>query len=316
MNDLAEAGRPLTVPLDPAIDHALAAFGALAAQRASRSIGEALFERLAGDEPWGGSRLTGDGYPCEIAFATADTRVRFTVEPGERTLAPNERLELAAGVLERLGDPAIAPAVLAGLREMQSTGPLAYGAWVGGRVGAQGFTGKLYAEVPAGAPLRSRTLQLPHRELAPRMIAYVPASRAFEAYFRVRALEAGELAAVLAAAGCEQRAQAVHEFVEEAHGHRIRDRYPGPVGVSYGWPRPDRVTLYFYARAMWGPDAAIRRGFSRVARALGGDDTAYLRATSPMAERNDWKTWHGLFGLTLDAGGALSAAIGIRPVAP
>jgi hypothetical protein len=315
MNDLAMAGPGLGA-VHPAIDHALAAFDAPSACCASRAIADALAERLACDDPWTGSRLTGDGYPCEIAFATSDARVRFTVEPGAPSLAAGARLDVAARVLERLGDPAIPQAMVAGLREMQAAGPLSYGAWIGGRVGAHGFAGKLYVEVPPGAALRARSLQLPGREVTPRMVAYVPATGTFEAYFRARALEPGELAAVLVAIGAEQRAQQVHDFIEEAHGHRIRDRYPGPVGVSYGWPNPDRLTLYFYARSMWGPDAAIRRGFSHVARGLGADDGAYLRATEPMAERNDWKTWHGLFGLTLDTAGALSAAIGIRPVAP
>ena len=315
MNDLAIA-RTLPAHLHPAICWLLSAFEPSAADAALQTIGDALAERLAGDRPWSGSRLTGDGFPCEIGFATSDARVRFTIEPGMRALPPAERLDVAAQVLERLGDPAIPHAIIVGLREMQATGPLAYGAWVGGRVSAHGFAGKVYVETPAGAALKSRSLQLTDRELLPRMIAYAPASRAFEVYFRAPALEPGELAAVLVAAGGEHSARTVHELIEEARGRRIHDRYPGPVGVSYGWPPPDRVTLYFYARAMWGPDAAIRRGFSRLARSLGADDSVYLRATEPVSERNDWKTRHGLFAITLDAAGGVSAGIGIRPVAP
>ena len=318
MNDLSDAFAHAILPasIHPAIDHALASFDAPRAGIAARAICAALAARLAGGgDPWGGSRLTGDGFPLEIAFSTADDRIRATVEPGARTLPAAARLEVVATILEGLGEPVPRP-VLDGLLAMQAAGPLAYGAWLGLRAGAQGVAGQAYVEVPRGAPLRARSLPLGSREVTPRMIAYTPSSASFEAYVRVRALEPGELPAVLAPIGGEARVPSLLEFIEEAHGYRIRERFPGPVGVSYGWPSSERVTLHFYARAMWGPDAAIRRGFCRVARGLGWDDATYLRATAPIAERNDWKTFHGLLAVTLDAGGAVSLGIGVRPVAP
>lgn len=316
MNDLAESACIDVAAAHPAIAHVLSAFDASAAGAASRAIAEALAERLACEDPWVGSRLTGDGFPCEFAFSTADARVRFTVEPGARTLAPRERLDVAVHVLERLGHPPISRATITALRDMQASGELAYGAWIGGRAGPLGFTGKIYVEVPRGAALRSRSLAALARAASPRMIAFMPASAAFEAYLRIGTLSPAALPAVLAPVGGERHARAVHEFVEDVHGRRIHDRYPGHIGVSYDWPRAERLTMYFYAGALWGPDAAIRRGFSRAARMLGADDAPYLHATQPMAERDTWKTSHGLFGVTLDAAGGLSAAIGIRPLAP
>lgn len=319
MNDQAVAfpRKLVSEAIHPAIDHALSSFDAARARAAARATALALAGRLEGGRgAWGGSRLTGDGFPYELAFSTVDDRVRFTVEPGPCTLAPSSRLDVASQALVRLGEPAVPEPVLEDLRAMQACAPLTYGAWLGCRVGAAGAAGKVYVEMPAGAPFRARSLPLGARDLTPRMVAFSPSTGAFEAYFRVGFLAPGELPAVLVPAQGEGRAEWLHALIEDAHGRRIRDRFPGPVGVSYPWPHGDRVTLHFYARAMWGPDAAIRRGFSRVARNLGWDDRVYLRVTKPLADRNDWKTYHGLFGITLDVAGALSVGIGIRPLEP
>jgi hypothetical protein len=305
--------------IHPAIGHALAAFAPAIAQRAASAIRCALASRLgAGGKAWGGSRLTGDGFPFELGFATADDGLRFTIEPGAAELAPRERLAVAAGIARRVGGVPVAAEVVQGLQEMQSEGPLAYGAWIGCRVGPAGTRCKLYVEVPRGAPLRAGRLELADREATPRMIAYTPSTGIFETYCRVRSLEPRHLPAVLALAQAEGCAARLLDFIEETYGHRVRGRLPGPsVGVSYlAGDAADRVTLYFHARSIWGSDAAIRRGFPRVARTGGWDDEAYLRVTAPIAERDDWRTYHGLFGITIDASGRMALAIGVRPVAP
>lgn len=322
MSDLAELREPGAAceAIHPAIDHALRAFAPGHGIRAAKALRSVLGARLArgGDEAWKGSRLTGDGFPFELAFCTADDRLRFTVEPGVRDQPPHERLRLAAALAGGLGEAPVEPAVLEGLEAMQSHGSLAYGAWVGCRVGEGRTQCKLYVEVPQGAPLRSHGLALGDREATPRMLAYTPATGAFEAYCRVRSLEPCELAAVLAPAQAEARAPPLLDFIEECYGHPIRGRLPGPsVGVSYLLRAPERrVTLHFYARSMWGSDGGIRRGFSRAARGAGWDDEPYLRATAPIAQRDEWKTCHGLFGVTIDGSQRLALGIGVRPLPP
>lgn len=319
MDDLAlplECGL-LPVPIHPAIDHALSAFDAASARAAGHACMVALAERLAAsDDPWSGSRLTGDGLPFEISFCTADDRVRFTAEPGARSLAAGERLEAAARVVDWLGAPAIPLEVLRGLRSMQAGHELGFGAWIGCRAGAKGITTKVYVEVPDAVPFGARSVDPGVRGIAPRIVAYLPSSGTFEVYLRARKASPGELPALLASGGLEREGASALEYIELIHGHRLRDRLPGPVGVSYAWPKAGHVTLHFYARALWGPDAAIRRDFSRAGRALGWDDAPYLRATQAIAERNEWRTCHGLVGLTLDAAGTRALTIGLRPVAP
>ena len=304
----------------PAIGRALSAFDQPLASSAE-GLARALLEARAGRTPpgrWGGSPLTGDGFPFELAFCTADHRLRFTVEPGAPDLEPSNRLDAANAVLRRLGAEAMPADLLEACRAMQGQGPLKYGAWISCRVGAEGCAFKRYVEVPAEAqgPLTQAPVRLPDRVVLMRMIGYSAGAETVETYARISSLEPRHVAAVLAPAGLEARAAECLAFIEAAYGHTIRGRLPGPsVGVSYvrGPGAAPRVTLHFYARALWGSDARIRTRFSCIAAAFGWNPDVYLRVTEPMHAREDWKTFHGLLGITLDPSG-MSLTIGVRPV--
>lgn len=319
MTDLAYPAAALGA-IHPAIDYALGAFTPVDARLAAAAIWHACGARVASHEPdaWKGSRLTGDGFPFELTFSTADARLRFTVEPGARATALWSRLDAAATVAAMVGGVAAPPQALTGLRAMQANAALAYGAWLGVRIGPRGTDCKLYAEVPNGAPFRVESLALEGREVTPRMLACDLASGAIEAYCRVPSLEPRHLPAVLGTIGAGARAPCVLEFIEAAYGHRIRGRLPGPsIGVSFvrNSAQP-RVTLHFYARSLWGSDGGIRRGFARLACSTGWSGDAYLRVTESLTHRDEWRTYHGILSLTIDAAQRLSLSIGVRPVAP
>lgn len=314
-------GVPGHASLHPAIAHALSAVPADLASRAETAIRSLLGERLADPSPesWRSSRLTGDGFPFELAFSTADARLRFTLEPGPAGLDPRDRLAVALDALGRVSGEPVPEDVGRHLVAMQSGRTLAFGGWVGGRVGPADTAFKLYAEVPPDAPvmrLVERPIALGDRTVVRRMVAYSPASRAFEWYIRVPSLEPRHLRAVLRPALKETEASRLLEIIEDAYGYRVSGRLPGPsVGVSYlnrrGAPT---VTLHFYARALWGSDARIRRGFERMGRALGWDPGPYLQVTAPIATREDWRTYHGILSISLDPANVVSFAIGLRPV--
>jgi hypothetical protein len=280
-----------------------------------------LGERFARgcSDAWRSSRLTGDGFPFEIAFSTADDRLRFTLEPGGHDLDPHQRLDRASELMNLLSDDPVPPNVLQQSRAMQLAAPLKFGAWVGCRISEEGAAFKLYAEVPPGrlSSLNDLPLTLSDRTIIPRMFAYSPATGVFESYVRVPSLEPHHLPAVLAPAGLEAQAPWFINFIEEAYSHVVRGRLPGPsVGVSYVTERGStRITLHFYARALWGSDARIRRGFSRVARAFDWDTERYLEMTAPMATRESWRCYHGIFGITLSRFLPTSLTIGLRPIA-
>jgi hypothetical protein len=309
--------------LHPAVDHALSAFPQPVACQAA-AIARTIFEARvcsADLDGWAGSPLTGDGFPFELSFCTADDRLRFTAEPGPSDLDPERRLTVAAELVERLSGDRIPPDVLNALGAIQRGAHLKYGAWIGCRVATEGRAFKLYVEIPDGAQTAAvcqPQLRLPDRTISTRMLAYSPAADSFESYVRVDSLEPRHVPAVLAPVGLESRTAELVDFIAAAYGYAIRGRLPGPsVGVSYitGTPAIPRVTLHFYARALWGSDARIRRQFPRWAGARAWNPDPYLHATAPMAARESWKTFHGLLGITPDREG-MSLTIGLRPVSP
>ncbi len=273
----------------------------------------------ASPEAWQSSRLTGDGFPFEIAFSTADDRLRFTLEPGPAGLAPQHRLDRAVAAIRRLSTAPVPDDVVRDLAAVQSGAPLRYGAWVGTRVGPTDAAFKLYVEAPPSGPATAfmEPVALGDRTVERRMVAYIPKTRSFEWYSGVPSLEPRHVRAVLAPAGKEDEASRLLDVIEGIYGHRIRGRVPGPsVGVSYvDGVGMGTVTLHLYARALWGSDARIRQGFARIGREVGWDPEPYLELTAPMATREDWRTYHAAMSITLDPANAMSCAIGLRPVA-
>jgi hypothetical protein len=308
--------------LPAALRHALSAYPDASAARADRVVRVLLRERLENPSgaAWGSSRLTGDGFPVEVAFSTADDRLRLTLEPGSSGLDPARRLALAVHRVEAAGGHAVAPEILQALTSRNTSGPLRYGAWVGCRVGPDATAFKVYAEVPdprlrwPGHPGPF----LGDRDVALRMIAHVPGTGESETYFRIPSLLPEHLPAVLAPAGAEHRAGLLLAWVEALYGHRVRGRLPGPsLGVSYSCTAGvTSSTIHFYARALWGGDRRIRACFAAAATRMGWDPAAYLAVTAPLADAAGWRTSHGIVGLTLGAGSALSLSLGVRPVAP
>lgn len=285
------------------------------ARTAAAALAAALATRTGGDGAIdiGGSLLTGDGFPVEFGVAGDDPRLRVTVEPGPRSLAPADRTALAADLVAAIGGDGIDPATLARIRRVQSAPGLRYGAWLGTRHGEDGgVEAKLYLELPPGSDPDWPRPPLGRRAMTARMVACAP-DGAWEIYWRIPSLRPGELAAVLAPAGLEDEAPALLDWLADAYGHPLGERLPGPdTGVSYVG---GRVTLFLTARALWGPDATIRRRFVALAGS-GAPLLRYLSATRPFAERRDWATRHGMVAITPRRGAAPAIGIGYRPVAP
>jgi hypothetical protein len=315
--------------LHPSLAQALAAFPDPAAARAARALRLALRGRVAADGPaaWSSSRLTGDGFPVEFGFTTRDARLRYVAEPGGAGGDPRLRFEVVTELLGLLGSAPLPPDLAAGVRRMQGLGPLLYGAWLGGRHGTDGDEFKVYAEAPAldgfgpgrgVLPFEPPCPRLPDRTPELRMVACSAASGRWECYYRVRSLAPHHLPRVLAPGGAHERADEVLSTLTAAYGFPLAERLPGPsVGVSYSVPAsgdgPPTVTLYFFARSLWGPDARIRRTFGRLGRAAGWDDAAYQQVTAPVADRQSWRTAHGLFGVSLIPGRPPAFGVGVRP---
>lgn len=318
--------------LHPALDRALGAFPEPIAARAAHALRVVLHDRVAtdGTRAWSSSRLTGDGFPVEFGFSTTDDRLRYTVEPGHSSADPRSRLDIAIGLLESLASSGLPADVIAACRRMHSLGRLSYGAWLASRHGLVDDEYKIYVEMPdRGAscedpgfmPFDLPPPRLPDRPVKLRMIAYSPAPGRYEVYYRIRSLAPYHIPRVLAPCGLETRSDELLSYLAEAYGFSLRDKLPGEsVGVSYssgsiGSPDewPSIVTLFFYARSLWGSDARIRRTFGRLSRELAWDDSCYQRVTAALASREICMTRHGLLGVALARNRRLSLSIGVRP---
>lgn len=288
---------------------------------------------------WNFSSLTGDGFPLELAFTTADFSVveghlRYTVDPGGPDLPATERLGHAIALLDELGSPAPNADLLELLAHWQRAAPpdaLHYGAWVGGRhaVSCLGNAPmdrfKLYVETPLGdqearpdliaAHLDPSPL-LPGRVLELRMLALEPATGRMEFYFRIRHLQTLALGHLLHPAGLRQRLDELLEFIRQAYGHPLDERIPGgSVGFSYAVApgEPTAFTLFLFTRLLWGGDGRIRQRFYERLQSAGLDPAPYWQVTAPLAKRDIYETYHGLLGFTLAALAPIQLSLGVRP---
>ena len=279
---------------------------------------------------WQFSRLTGDGFPFELAFTTADAHLRYTADPGGPDVAVMERLPYAVGLLSELGQPPIDPQILTYLVTIQQAGAaLDYGAWIGGRhtidrTNADRF--KLYAEAPPGdlqahLPFLKAYLNLPERLFTRpvqwRMLAIEPATGRLEFYFRYQSLAPGTLPLLLQPAGLHTRSEELLDFLQQAYAHPLSERVPGgSVGFSYALiPGHQAITfsLFLFTRLLWGGDARIRSHFFERLQAAGRDASAYWQITSPLAERDVYQTYHGLLGVGVSAESPIQLSLSVRP---
>lgn len=310
--------------LHPALEQALAVFPDGVARRAAAALRMMLHERMAtGDaRAWSSSKLTGDGFPVEFAFTTADDRLRYTVEPASWQDSPQRRLDMAIDLLSALASSTIDEEMISRWRRAQSQGRLHYGAWLAGRHGPVDGEYKIYVEAPdtdAGDSLPGvyPRPRLPDRAPKMRMVAYSPDAKQHEVYYRIQSLAPYHMPRVLAPCGLEARSQELLSYLTEAYGHALGERLPGAsVGVSYALcsqAEPHSVTLFFFARVFWGADARIRQMFGRCSRAMNWDDSRYQQITAELVSHHTWMTQHGILGVTLARDGRLYLSIGVRP---
>src|SRR5262245_66649866 len=90
--------------LAPALDRVLEAFAENIADRGRTSLGEILYDRVCASDSqaWTCSRLTGDGFPVEINFTSADDRLRYTAEPASWSIEPQHRCDRAIQLVHSL----------------------------------------------------------------------------------------------------------------------------------------------------------------------------------------------------------------------
>lgn len=274
-----------------------------------RTLLRPVLARLGINARQGRSHLTGDGFPFELSFTTADDDLRWTCELDSDATAP-ERLHRTRAVYGALGGEDCG----------DGTSPRRFGAWLGGRQPRDGTASyKLYLDPgppPPGAPLPPDDLAGFHPSL--RMIGLGPAAGRREYYYRFQSANTHLLRRLAATAGLAHRVRDLMGILRDTSGRTPEELLMrGSLGVSYAFAHDaaaPQMTLYFFARTLWGSDAAIRRGFLQLLDDAGRDIAPYATVTEPLRDHRRSCTWHGMAALTL-TDTHHGWGIGLRPIA-
>jgi hypothetical protein len=273
---------------------------------------------------WSFSHLTGTGVPIEFSWSPAERAVRYTCEIAGPESDPEDRLEQALGLLRELGASPLPGDLLGRLRELQFSGPLHYGAWVGGRHTEQGDDYKLYAEAPekdSAASFLERYFGgrafLPTRPVRFRLAAYAMGARRLEFYFRIGELEVWELGLLLDRCGLYHRLPDLLSLVEAAYGFPIGERLPGS---NFGFSiapaterKPAVLSLFAYADCVFGNDRVAREAILRLASARGWRSDDYAAMSCPRDGGGEPVVNHGMIAFVVSKTGPPFLQVGFAP---
>lgn len=291
--------------LHPDISFALAGF-----PPAQRAGAQGVLAGLGIASVPGQSTLTGDGFPFELSFTTADDDLRWTCE-----------LNCAGTAQDRMVQTSRIYAGLGGSLSLPLPAPRRFGAWLGGRHKRDGQSSyKLYLDPGTAAPPPSAPL--PADDVAGfrpslRMIGVGPDPERREYYYRFQSGNSHLLRRLASVAGLGHRAGDLMDILRAQAGRGPDDLLlRGAIGVSFAYAGPDaapQMTLYLFARTLWGSDAVIRRAFLRILDSAGRNPDAYAAATAPLHDLRRSCTWHGMVALTM-TDTHHGWGIGLRPI--
>jgi hypothetical protein len=279
--------------------------------RAAADAEHALQAALAGiqasawpEVAWRFSRLTGDGFPVEFTFSSADAAVRYTTEIGAPEMSDAARTSAAlrwAGLEEPIAaaDRGVAPAL---------SSPR-WGAWVGGC--HTGAVSRRKAYLEASIVDANVTSSLP-RGAVLRFLGVTADPRDREYYFRRDSLETAEVGRLLCGADLRECFDPLREAVCATLPRPVRDRLvPAEAGFSLVTGRA--VTLFTYARSVWGTDASIRQAVLDLAGRHAWDLSLYEEVTRPLADRPGYLTHHGVLAWIAAPGQPVAMRVSVRP---
>lgn len=276
---------------------------------------------------WNFSRLTGDGYPVEFAFSSASETISYAAEFAAPEIANAKRLQIAEKLLHRLGTNSLPPQIVEQLQQIQQSGDLLYGAWLGGRHEAAGDSYKIYLEVPknnlAAAANFARSFvgnSLPPDECRAqlRMLGYDPSAQRTELYFRTENLEICEINSIMRRFDLSSRSSDLLEFVRQIGERTFSDDFlPSNAGLSIAFSAdktPLAISLFAFARSIFrGGDDVIRRALLQHGERAGWKLQNYEKVSAPLAQRAGWQTFHGMIAFTVTRENAPTLQIGLRP---
>jgi hypothetical protein len=283
---------------------------AAAAQRAAAALD--VLAGGASPRDWCESPLTADRYPIELTCGPDASAIRYTVQVP--AAAADVRLAESQRRLARLGAPSLSPLLGPRVDALLRSGPLAYGAWVGGRHDRVTDRFKLYIEAPHGDSPAARRFACeylgangPHIRAPLRMVGVDLADGTLEFYFRSGESWPSDLP--LARRSAPDRDPLALLTASQA---------AGPCGFSMAIAREGHlvaVSLFAFASHLFGGDAHVRRCVLAFARRSGLAMRQYAALTRPLARSVTARDYHGLVSIVATGGARTSLRLGVSPPA-
>jgi hypothetical protein len=314
-----------------------------------------LDEALAGvhesiwpEVAWRFSRITGDGFPVELTFSSADDGIRYTTEIGGPEMPTSARVAAAQRWTKGPGDegtkgrgddrPGVGAALVAARRpgtkgrgdegtrgpgDQGTKGPgdqgttgrgdeidaqLRWGAWGGGFHDGVVNRRKMYVETTSGTPAWS---WLPCRSTL-RFVGMTKGSNDREYYFRHDNLTIAEAGRLMCGAGLRECAAPLFEAISKTLPWPTDDRLLR-ADAGFSIVAGHAVSLFTYARRVWGSDASIRRAVLRLAERRGWDVGLYDDVTRSLQHADGYLTHHGVLAWIAAPERPIELRISVRP---
>ena len=320
--------------LHPAVKRAADLFGQRSPVPASRAFSalkiilQGVYHSNWSEVAWEFSNLTAGGFPLEFTFSSKnDNTIRYAAEVAGPELAEIKRLHWAAQMLAILGANRPSETMMAMLSQIQTSGTLRYGAWMGGRHCADNDRYKLYVEIPSDNSTAANDLIKQFLGVTPLlsqktpqlvMVGYEPASSRVEFYFQVKGLELWEVGILLRQVDLTSRQTDLLGLIGLFYNRQIKDSLPGgtQIGFSFSITQDRRnpvFSIFTYAGSLCGSDKNIRCKILELAHKEGWDFENYARLSEPLANHSTWMTYHTMMTFCVAAEGMPIFNIGLRP---
>ena len=301
---------------------------ALRARRALERLLDGVRGSSRGESAWRASRLTPNGYPLELAFATDERALRYTAEIAAPEAEPAGRLARARELLRALGAGELPESEFSRYESLQRGAELHWGTWIGGRHDAGGDRYKLYVEVAKAGYEELVREWLGERALLERaglrlvMIGQELPSGRRELYFHAGELAWWEIARLLGRFGLAAREEELAKWMDALWGRRVRQWLARERGGDFGFSvspatesKPLVLTLLARAPRVLGDDARAREKLLGVASRFAVDLSDYEVLSGALGSASGG-SHHGMIGIAIAEVGGLRLQVGIEPCVP
>lgn len=278
---------------------------------AEEALGQALSHLRASAWPevaWSFSRINGDGFPVEFTFSSSENGLRYTTEIAGPEIDEQDRWRYA---LNWVGNSAPDSMRSQFVRRWQS-GPLRWGAWVGGYHSESSCRRKAYLEVNSATPSAASPGVPTISGAKLRFLGVDASTTQTEFYFRRDAIEAADVGRLLWQLGSRECFAPMCETMSATLPWPTNDRLL-PTSSGFSIATGGILTIYTYARCIWGGDANIRRSMLNLAAKQRWNFDLYEAVTRPLEGHTSHLTFHGILAWIAVPGRPIEVRISVRP---